>query len=174
MTNQVFFRFLEEIRLQCRFGKFAYDNVRTSLQAMDPEKTFFYVQALLLHVCQVSRWLWPGRAPSKERGERLRQALQAGDESPLRLRELRNHLETGDEHLEDWIGTMESPAYLDFNIMPQGGIGVFKQDTFQRNLAPDTFKLVFRGEALDLRLLAEELHRVECAAQTWLRTHNPW
>ena len=50
----------------------------------------------------------------------------------------------------------------------------FKQDNFQRSLDPDTFQLVFRGDNLDLRRLAEELHRLESAVQVWLRTHNPW
>ena len=62
MNNQVVFKLLEEVRLQCRFGKLAYENLRTSLQAMDPEKTFYHVQALLGHACQVSRLLWPARA----------------------------------------------------------------------------------------------------------------
>ena len=174
MKNTVLFKLFEEIRLQCRFGKLAFENVRTSLQAMDPEKTFFHAQALLGHAGQVSRWLWPARAASKERGERLRQELHVGDDSPLRLRDLRSRLEAADEHLEDWIAAMESPAYLDFNIMPQGGIGAFKQDNFQRSLDPDTLQLVFRGDNLDLRRLAEEFHRLESAVQVWLRTHNPW
>ncbi len=174
MSNQLLFKLLEELRLQCRWGKVAYENVRTSLQAMDPEKTFMYVQALLAHVCQASRLLWPARAASKERGERLRKELKLGDECPLNLRDARARLEASDEHFEDWLATMETPGYLDFNIMPVGSISGFKQDTFQRSLDPDTYKLTLRNEAWDLRRLADELHRVESAAQNWLRTHNPW
>ncbi len=174
MNNPVLFKWFEEIRLQCRFGKFAFERVRASLQATDPEQTFFYVQAWLLQACQVSRWFWPVRPASQPRGERLRQELRLGDDSPIHLRELRNRLEAADEQLEDWIATMESPVYLESNIMPQGSLSAFKQDSFQRNLDPDTYKLVFRGETLDLRRLAEELHRLESAIQIWLRTHNPW
>jgi hypothetical protein len=174
MNNQVLFRLLEEIRLQCRFGKFAFENVRTSLQAMDPEKTFFYVQAFLSHACNVSRLLWPVSPGAKGRGERLRTELKSTDESPLNWRDLRHRLEASDEHLENWITTLESPAYLDFNIMPQGSISSYKQDAFQRSLDPDTYKLAWRGETWDLRRIADELHRLESTAQTWLRTHNPW
>ena len=174
MNNQIFFKLLEEVRVQCRFGKFAYENLRKSLQGMDAEKTFFYVQAFLNHTGNVSRWLWPARPESKARGERLRTELKATDASPVNLRDLRVHLEASDEQLEDWIGAMENPGCLDFNIMPQGSISGYKQDTFQRSLDPDTNKLVFRGETWDLRRIADELHRIESAVQVWLRTHNPW
>jgi hypothetical protein len=174
MNNQVAFKLLEEIRLQCWMGKLAYEHLRTALQAMDAEKTFFYVEALLNHACHVSRFLWPARAGSKERGDWLRKELKTAEDSPINLRDLRNRLEAADEHLEDWIGSMEKPVYLDFNIMPQGSLSGYKQDSFQRSLDPDTFRLVFRGQTCELRRVAEELHRLESAAQLWLRTHNPW
>ena len=69
---------------------------------------------------------------------------------------------------------METPNYVDFNIMPQGTMLGYQQDAFQRNLDPDTGRLVFRGETWDLRQLSDELRRVESAAQLWLKTHNPW
>jgi len=174
MNNPILFKLLEEVRLQCRFGKLAYENLRTSLQGMDAEKTFFYVQAFLNHAGHVSRWLWPARPASKARGERLRTELKATDDSPLNWRDGRVHLEAADEQLEDWLGALENPAVLDFNIMPQGSLSAYKQDTFQRNLDPDTYQLVFRGQTWDLRRIADELHRLESAAQVWLRTHNPW
>jgi hypothetical protein len=174
MNNQVLFKLVEEVRLQCRFGKFAFDNLRTSLQGMDAEKTFFYVQAFLNHASHVSRWLWPARPESKARGEQLRTELKATDGAFVILSDLRAHREATDEQLEDWIGALENPGYLDFNIMPQGSISAYKQDTFQRSLDPDTYKLLFRGQAWDLRRIVDTLYRIESAAQVWLRTHNPW
>ncbi len=174
MNNPILFKLIEEVRLQCRFGKLAFDHLRTSLQAADPEKTFFYVQALLHQAGCVSRLLWPSRPESAERGQRLRTALNVTEASPVRLRELRPRLEASDEHLEDWLASLETPGHMEFNIMPQGSLTGYKQDTFQRSLDPDTFKLAFRGDACDLRRLADELHRLEAAAQSWLRTHNPW
>ncbi len=174
MNNQVVYKLVEEVRLQCRWGKLAYENLRASLQAVDMDKTFFYAQALMGQAARVSRLLWPARATSKARGEQLRAELKVTEASPLNLRELRPRLEAADEHLEDWIGTLEAPTYRDFNVMAQGTMSAFKQDTFQWNLDPDTYKVVFRGEPCDLRRLAEELQRVESAAHVWLRTHNPW
>ena len=174
MNNQVLFKYLEEIRLQCRFARLAYDNVRSSAQGSDPERTFFYVHALLNCAGNVARLLWPERPQSKERGERLRNELKTTEGSPLKMRNLRKSLEATDEHFEDWIGALEAPNYMDFNIMPQGTMLGYKQDTFQRSLDPDTNQLVFRGEICDLGKITEELQRIESATQQWLKTHNPW
>ncbi len=174
MNNQILFKFLEEIRLQCRLGRFAYENVRASLLTSDAEKTFFYVEALLGHACAVSRLLWPARAEAKARGEQLRTELKVADGSPLNLREVRARLEASDEQFENWLTALDNPGYLDFNIMPQGSLSGYKQDAFHRSLDPDTYKLVFRGEVLELRAIADELHRLELATQGWLRIHNPW
>jgi hypothetical protein len=174
MNNQVLFKFLEEIGLQCRFARFAYDSVRSSVQGFDPEKTFFYVHSLLTAAGNVSRLLWPERSESKARGERLRSELNLTEDSPLKIRHLRKSLDASDEHFEDWLGAMETPSYTDFSIMPQGTMQGYKQDTFQRSLDPDMYTLVFRGEACDLRQITDELRRIESAAQLWLKTHNPW
>jgi len=174
MNAQVLFRFIEEVRLQCHFAKLAYDNVRANLLAWDPEKTFFYTHALLNHAAHVSRLLWPERAQSAARGDRLRSELKVTEASPIRIGNLRKSLEAPDEHFEDWVVALEIPNYMDFNVMPQGTTQGYKQDLFQRNLDPDTYKLVFRGTPCDLRQITDELHRIEAVAQTWLRTHNPW
>jgi hypothetical protein len=174
LSAQVGFKLLEEIRLQCRFATLAYESVRSNVQAWDPEKTFFYVHALLSHTANVSRLLWPARAESKARGDWLRSELKVTDESPIKMGNLRNSLEASDEQFEDWVAAMETPSYLDFNIMPQGTTQGYRQDVFQRNLDPDTFKLVFRGTSCDLRQIIDQLHRIDSAAQTWLKTHKPW
>lgn len=174
MNNQILFKLLEEIRLQCRLARFAYDNLRTTLQALDVEKSFFYAHAVLVHASHVTRLLWPAREASKDRGEKLRSELKISSDSPLALRGLREHLDRPDEHFEDWLAAMERPDYVDLNIMPQGTISEFKQDRFQRNLDPETYKMVFRGDECDLRQLVNELHRLDSTVQTWMRTHSPW
>ncbi len=174
MNNQVLFKFIEEVRLQCRQARLAYDNVRASTQGLDPEKTFFFVQAFLHTARNLSRFFWPERSSSNARGERLRQELKVGIDSPLNLGKIRRCLDAADEHFEDWVTALEAPNYMDFNIMPQGTMQGYQQDSFQRNLDPDTYQLVFRGEPCDLRKVGDEVRRVESAAQQWLKTHNPW
>jgi hypothetical protein len=174
MNNQTAFKLLEEIRQQCRFAQFAFQNVRTSLNALDQEKVFFFVHAFLNHAWQVSRILWPARTESSARGEFLRCELKVPDSSPLFLREMRPHLERPDEWLEQWMESLASPGFVDMNIMPQGTISEFKPDAFQRSLDPETLRLTFRDDPCDLRPVAAELQKIEAASQSWLRTHNPW
>lgn len=174
MNNQVLFKFVEELRQQCRWGKLAFDNLRVSLQGLDNEKTFFHVHALLSHAEKASRLLWPAREESRPRGAKLRAELKVVDDSPINLRAWYGRFAASDEQLDDWIALMERPDYVEFNVMPQGSLGGYKQDSFQRSLDPETFHLVFRNESFDLRKLATELHRIETTAQAWLRNHNPW
>lgn len=174
MNNPILFKFVEEIRLQCGLVRIANENMRASVQGLNAERTFFYVHALLNHVAAVSRLLWPERESSLARGERLRGELKVGEQSALKMRDLRRHIDRADESFEDWLAGLETVDYLDFNIMPQGTMQGYKQDRFQRNLDPDTFRLEFRGARCDLRELFSELLRLEAAAQVWLKTHNPW
>ncbi len=174
MEPQFAFKVVEEARQQCRFAQFAWQNLRTSLQSVDAEKTFFYVHAALDHALAVARLLWPARESSKARGEWLRKELRVPDDSPLRLREVREHLERPDESFEDWLASLENKNYVDMNIMPQMALGAFKQDTFQRSLDPDTQKLVLRAAACDLRKVIDTLKQLDSTATAWLKAHTPW
>jgi hypothetical protein len=174
MDNQVLYKLLEEIRLQCRFGQVAFQNIRANLTGLDQEKTFFSVHALLGHAVRISRFLWPERAESQERGEKIRCELKVLEQSPLRLRKLRPLLEREDEWLDDWLRTLENKNYVEMNLMPMGTMAGFRQDNFQRDLDPDTYQLTFRGEAVDLRQIFNEMRQVEGAIQTWFKTSKPW
>jgi hypothetical protein len=171
---QTTFKFLEETRLQCRFAQFAWSNVRSGLQAFDAERSFFYVHAFLSHAGAISRLLWPDRDSSKPRGECLRQELAVPDNSPLRLRELRPHLEKADELYEDWLATLEYKGYVDMNLMPQTALGSSRPDTFQRDLDPDTFRLSFRGVPIELRAVADAVRQLDATSAVWMKTHKPW
>jgi len=174
MDNEVLFKLLEETRQQCRFAQFAFQNLRTSLNALDSEKVFFYVHAFLAHASAVSGVLWPGRAESQARGERLRTELKVSDQSPLMMRQLKPVLEAADASLEDWISRSGNRNYVEMNIMPVGTLADFKPDNFHRSLDPDTLEFHFRGVPCDLRPLADELRKIESASQSWMRSHNPW
>jgi hypothetical protein len=174
MDNLVIYRMVEEIGLQCRLAEFAHQNIRASLSALNSEKTFFHVDAFLGNASNLTRLFWPARAESQARGEKLRGDLKIGDDSPLRLREIWSQLERFDEHLEDWLEPLENRNYVAMNIMPVGTMGDYKPDKFHRSLDPETLHYHFRGALCDLRKVAEEIRRLDTAAQTWLRTHNPW
>jgi hypothetical protein len=174
MDNQLLYKLVEEVRQQAHFAQFAFQNVRDNLVASDSERVFFYVHALIAHVANISRLLWPARPESKERGDQLRAELKVDESSPLRLAGFRQQVDQFDERLEDWASALEHRNYMDMNIMPLGTISNYKQDTFQRNLAPERFQFWFRGDACDLRALAEELRKLDSAVEAWLRTHHFW
>jgi hypothetical protein len=174
MDNQLLYKLVEEVRQQGRFAQFAFQNMRTSLAGLDSEKVFFYVHALIAHVSNISRLLWPVRPESKARGDQLRAELKVGDNSPLRLADFRQHVDRFDERLEDWASALEHRNYVDMNIMPQGTISDFKQDAFQRNLDPDMLQFWFRGDLCYLRALSDELRKLDSAVESWLRTHHFW
>jgi hypothetical protein len=174
MDNQVIYKLMEEIRLQCRFSQAAFQNIRSNLAGLDQEKTFFFVHAFLGHAVRISRLLWPEREGSAARGETLRCELKAGEQGGLRMRNLRPLLEREDEWLEDWMGTLENKNYVEMNLMPMGTMAGFRQDSFQRDLDPDTYQMVYRGELIDLRLLLQEIRQMEAAVQQWFKTSKPW
>ncbi len=174
MDKQLLFKIVEELRLQSRLALYAYQSLKTHVQAVDQEKIIFSIEGLLFHASQVSRLLWPVRQESSARGDQLRAELKVDAESPLRLREVRSEIERPDERLEDWIAGLEQKNYLELNLMPRGTIADYKQDSFQRSLDPETMRLHFRGDSCDLRKVADELRRLEGAIQQWLKTHQPW
>jgi hypothetical protein len=174
MDPQIASKFVEELRLQSRLAQFAWQNLRTSLQGLDGEKTFFFVQALLDHALFTAGLFWPQRPTSQDRGAWLRQALKVPEDSPLRLRGLREQLERPDEQFEDWLASLDNKNYVDMNIMPQTALGETKPDTFQRSLDPDTYKLVLRGATCDLRQIADALKQLDITAAAWQRTSKPW
>jgi len=174
MDNTRFYKLVEEVRQQCRFVLLAYQNLRTSLQALDQDKTFLFAHSLLNHGFVLSRLFWPSRQESQARGERLRHELNIAEPSPLRIASFRAHLEQPDEKFEDWLRQLDSPNYVETNVMPTGTIAGYKPDRFLRSLDPESYRLDWSGESCDLKQLAEAARRLEGAANAWLRSHNPW
>lgn len=174
MDNQLFYKIVEETRLQCRFARIAFQNIRSSVTSLDSENAFFYVDAFLSHANNVSRLLWPEREASKARGERLRTELKITDDSPLRLREIQTQLERFDECVEDWLEPLENRNSMDMNLMPQGTMAGYTPDKFQRSLDPDTFEFSLRGNSCELRRVVDEIARLQTVIEMWFKTHNPW
>jgi hypothetical protein len=80
------------------------------------------VQALALNAAAISRYLWPsGKDGARAaRGERLREGLHVADDSPLKNREPRNHLEHFDERLDDFCNTLVAGHILPTYVGPLG------------------------------------------------------
>lgn len=174
MDIKLTFKFVEEIRQQCRFTRVAFRALKDCVQTSDLDRVFLHAQAFVEHACQVSRLLRPVRAESQSRGEFLRRELAAGDDVLQAVRAFRERVGTSDEWFEDWLSSMDELNYVDMNMMPLGTMIGFKEDAFQRNLDPDVLQLRLRGQVCDLPKTAAELGRIETACDRWLRTHSPW
>lgn len=76
------------------------------------------IQALATHSAALSRYLWPASKGelAAVRARKLRQSLGVREESCLRNRDLRNHLEHFDERLDQFCATLRAgeivPSYV--------------------------------------------------------------
>lgn len=174
MENQVAFKMLEEIRLQCQFTEHAFHQLKTSMNAQDLTRVFFYLHAVVDHTSQISRLFWPERAESSERGRWLREKLAVEDGSPLKMTGIREEFESQDEKFETWLAGLESHDYVALNLMPMGSLADFNRDAFRRNLDTESLKFQFQGMTVDLHAVPAEIKRLDKTAQRWMDTHNPW
>lgn len=174
MDARILFKFVEEVRRECRLARLATGELRGALAALDPERAGFFVRAWLTHATSVSRLLWPDRPAYAARGELLRQELKVDAASPIRLANLQKHMFQPDEAYEAWLNRLPEPNYIDFNLMPSGTLSGSRQDTFQASLDPDTLEYTLRGDTANLAATSTALNKLEGICDHWLRTHQPW
>jgi hypothetical protein len=55
MENVILYRLIDELRIQSRFAQFAFQNLKTSVHGLDPERVFFFVHSFLQHAANVNR-----------------------------------------------------------------------------------------------------------------------
>jgi hypothetical protein len=113
--------------------------------AAPPEIIFSVVQEALTHAAALSRFFWPTSKTilPQKRGERLRQAFQLDDGSPLKSRKIRNWFEHFDEKLDDFL-----LSYPVGNIFPTPLV-----HQWEKNDVPDhIFKLVCPKEKICILL----------------------
>ena len=120
------------------------------------------IHEALGHAAALSRFFWPVRANrlTKARGQRLREAFQVSDESPLQARGLRNALEHYDERLDefllgDCVGMILPEPLIGPVDLATDPVGkVFKL------LDPDQGIFVILGEAFQFEPIIAEVGRI--------------
>lgn len=79
-------------------------------------KILDHLQNLLTHTGALSRYFWPSKpGPDglhEKRAAQLRQVFGVTDESPLKCRKLRNHLEHFDENLDHYLSERSVVGYV--------------------------------------------------------------
>jgi hypothetical protein len=120
MCTGVALRAAEDVRLALEFGaQHAADSAEWQESA---ESIINGIQVLALQAAAVSRYLWPVRKEElhRARGARLREGLDVSANSPLKNRDLRNHLEHFDERLDDFCQTLLAGHILPTYVGPIG------------------------------------------------------
>lgn len=85
-------------------------------------------QNILNQGAAISRYFWPMGKKYRERGEKLREAFNIDDASPLKNRKLRNMVEHFDEYLDDYLRQNFAGQYVPdyFGYSPSSDRGPLK------------------------------------------------
>jgi hypothetical protein len=116
------------------------------------------VQTLAVQAAALSRYFWPARAkePHLSRAARLRAGLGISDDSRLRNRDLRNHLEHFDERLDDFCRHLRAAVILPTYVGPIGPETDVPQRFF-RAYFTDVGVLEILGHRFELQPILEDL-----------------
>jgi hypothetical protein len=108
--------YLHELRSQCILARQAVEDMGALLADAplnEQAPRFWYcLQAFLAAAANISKLLWPSESHAAERGSELRTFLGIDDDSPLRVRRLRNDIEHLDSRLDDWVRVAEADGNL--------------------------------------------------------------
>jgi len=148
---------LMEIQLQCRSALLAAADLDGALQLHDSDRIWYSIHGLLAASGNLSKLLWPTRAASRARGVRLRELLEVHDNSPLRMRTMRDIFEHYDEQLEDWASSSKRHIIVDQGVLPAGAIDGVDPGDYLRNLDPTVMEVSFRGKRVQLQPLVNAI-----------------
>lgn len=129
------------------------------------------VQSIIMHSAALSRYFWPVRERielHKKRGDQLRKTFKMTDDSPLKNRTLRDHLEHFDEkldnHLQQVIVGYIFPKYVGFS--PSGDE---PPHHLFRAYFIDTGVFQILNEKYEMEPLINEIYRVHDLLQEMAR-----
>lgn len=158
--------YVAEIRRQCIFALFAYQDMRNEL-VKDPgswnqPRIWYSLQNFLVAAANISKLLW-----GQNSGTPFRQAVRArlgvNNASPLYSRELRNHMEHFDERMIDWNDRSVGHNYVDSNF----GIPLanWAPIDIQRNYEPVRNEFIYRGISYELTPLVDAIELLKTESE---------
>lgn len=179
----------------------ALQQLHTSVQMEIAQRSFFHaevfrqIHSFLTHASNVSRLFWPP-VPKQRQNETeteyqtriapldkvqraisLRTLYGLDENSCLKNRTLRDHLEHYDERLDDWRGRSVNRNIASDTIGPRNSIVGLADTDMMRWFDPSTNHFRFRGEEYDLQELASAIDRllpesVRLEEELWKRQVN--
>lgn len=144
--------FINEVKCQCKFAIYSYEDIKIHLEKYDADRTWYSIQSFLVAVGNISKLLWTKN--DNPRGAELRVLLSIDEGSLLKLRDFRNHFEHFDERLERWVLPLNN--IIDANIAPSGSIkinGIVEMRSFD----PTSYTVSFRGDTYEMLPVIQEV-----------------
>ena len=179
--------FVREIELQASFVEQGWELVVRNVDAREPERAWFGVQAVLVACANVAKILWGGNDAAARRREPLRRFLDVDESSALKSPQVRNDFEHFDERIERWVRKTDFPVYLPRMIEYRNWIEELVVDEegeawaspptslrYFGRLDPLTFDVEFWNHAVNLHDLTRDLERLAavCGSLNQLPQHQ--
>ena len=101
----------------------------------------------------------------------LREALKLTEDNLLNQSSIRRIVTHFDERLELWMGTADTPHFLNLNVMPKGTVADAREDVFVRSFDSETYRLEILDQTFDLRDLYQTIRQLDKTAETWRKLH---
>ena len=155
--------FMYELAHQCDFALISMAYLRFALNTRNLKLVFYSSHAFLTHAGNISKLLWPDKRTrndwpkSYNRGSELRRILKIPENSPLKDRTLRNHLEHYDSRIDEWVLTSQRHNYVDQFLGPISQIGGVEISDIMRHFDYNTYTLSFHGDSYDLLSTEKEI-----------------
>ena len=126
------------------------------------------VQEALAHAAAVSRFFWPMHDENRlavARGNRLKNAFELGDSSPMKWRKLRNAFEHFDEDLDKFLLQDQAGHFFPGPLVAPHGLANESNGHIFRLVDPENGICVLLGEKFEFRPIQQEVRRVLLRAQ---------
>jgi hypothetical protein len=151
-----------EVERQCQFAMIALQDMEEASANGDGKLFWYSAQGLLVAVEKLSLLLWPPNPRMSERGPTLRESLDVGEDSPLKLRAFAERFLRFEESLEEWHESSEHRRFFDSYTEPLDVLAETPPGDRFRGYQLDENALLFHGEVYELRPVSravEELQR---------------
>jgi hypothetical protein len=157
MNDEDLTLYLWEIEEECRYAQRAWREIQSPDADVDTEP-WYSIQAFLVAVANISKFLWPTKKGDLTRGKKLRKILTVHDTRPFKSRAMRDSFEHFDERLDTWIALGKGVFYG--RVSGTSKSGRFSAHDNVRHFARDTGVLTLLGEEYNLRLIAGEVEKL--------------
>lgn len=159
--------FADEIMFHIKIIERAANRLIHNMDNLDHIDIWSNVQQILVSSSNISKIFWPPYKKNNKRGRALRELFNVDDHSPLNNRNLRNHFEHFDEHIDKRFENSDSGVYRDREIILPVPEWAWIDHPFNRAYDPVNHIVMFRNEKLELQQIFSELKNLKSQCTTY-------